>query len=119
MHIKLTAGQAATFRVVVEQLLVLPANGEITLERMVLTEWYKRNAGKLVLIPETLRLTFTPSQAYALNELLKTQPLYCEAATNVARLLIWAIGNKKCPAEKCSNEANKMRKFTTKLNIFR
>jgi len=94
LHIKLTAGQAATFKVVVEQLITIPASSELALEAMVLAEWYRRNAGRFVLIPETLRLTFTPSQAYALNRLMKTQPLHCEAATNVARALIGVIDPK-------------------------
>lgn len=79
LKVTLTAGQAATFKVAVEQLVMLPASGDLTLPRMVLTEWYKRNAGKLVIIPDTLRLTFTPSQAYALNALMKSSPLLGDA----------------------------------------
>jgi hypothetical protein len=82
IKIVFTAGQAAVFKVVVEQVITVPvreANSD-TLARYVVADWYKHNAGRFVFLPERIRFTFTPPQAYALNMLLQAHNFDCDAA---------------------------------------
>jgi hypothetical protein len=90
-----TAGQLAVFKVVIEQLITCPARREdnTTLARYVLADWYRRNAGRFVFMPEQLRLTFTPPQAYALNMLLQANNFDCDT-TKLVRSIIGLIDPK-------------------------
>jgi hypothetical protein len=90
-----TAGQAAVLKVVIEQLIACPARREdsTTLARYVIADWYRRNAGRFVFMPEQLRFTFTPPQAYALNMLLQNSNFDCDA-TKLARGIIALIDPK-------------------------
>jgi hypothetical protein len=89
IKIVFTAGQAAVFKVVVEQLITCPAHRDdnTTLTRYVLADWYRRNAGRFVFVPEQLRLTFTPPQAYALNMLLQANNFDCDTAKLVRSII--------------------------------
>ncbi len=93
--IEMTAAQAPVFKSLVEQVIAaLPTSDAATLAQLVVTEWYKRNAGKFVLVHEKLRLTFTPSQAYAINALMKSQPLADDTERAFAQGLIAIIDPK-------------------------
>jgi hypothetical protein len=89
IKIVFTAGQLAVFKVVIEQLITCPARREdnLTLARYVLADWYQRNAGRFVFMPEQLRLTFTPPQAYALNMLLQANNFDCDTAKLVRSII--------------------------------
>jgi hypothetical protein len=89
IKITFTAGQAVIFKVVVEQLITCPARQEdrLVLARYVLADWYRRNAGRFVFVPERLRLTFTPPQAYALNMLLQNSNFDCDTAKLVRSIV--------------------------------
>jgi hypothetical protein len=86
----------AVLKVVIEQLITLPAQADdgATLARYVLADWYKRNAGRFVFVPERLRLTFTPPQAYAFNMLLLAGKFDCDAAVMLSREIIRLIDPK-------------------------
>jgi hypothetical protein len=53
--------------------------------------WYRRNAGRFVFVPEQLRLTFTPPQALALNTLLLACNFDCDAARTLSRNIVGLI----------------------------
>ncbi|MDR3132537.1 MAG: hypothetical protein LBU42_00740 [Prevotellaceae bacterium] len=93
--ISFTAGQATVFKVIVEQIIICPARKEdnTTLARYVVAEWYRRNAGRFVFLPERLRFTFSPAQAYALNMLLQINEFDCDAA-KLARSIVGLIDPK-------------------------
>jgi hypothetical protein len=95
IKIDFTAGQAAVWKVVIEQLITQPHGADnTTLARYVLLEWYKHNAARFVFMPAKLRLTFTPAQAYALNILLQACNFDCEAARVLARNIVGLIDPK-------------------------
>ena len=95
IKITLTIGQTLAFKGLIEQLIATPQRGDwAILGQRVLFEWYKRNGSKLFVMYDSCRLTFKPSEAYALNMLLKSQPTLCEVHTDLARGLIGAIDPK-------------------------
>jgi hypothetical protein len=80
----------------VEEVIARPAREDdnYTLARYVVAEWCIRNAARFVFVPEQLRLTFTPAQAYALYTLLLAYNFDCEAARAVARAIVGLIEPK-------------------------
>jgi hypothetical protein len=97
VKIVFTAGQVAVLKVIIEELITRPAGNDVAdiLAQYVITDWYCRNAGRFVFVPERLRLTFTPPQAYALNHsLLKNSLFDCNAARLLARSLVRIIDPK-------------------------
>jgi hypothetical protein len=95
IKITFTAGQAAVLKVVVEQMIAQAHEADTTtLARYVVADWYKRNAGRFVFVPEQLRLTFTPPQAYALNLLLLACNFDCDAARTLSRHIVGLIDPK-------------------------
>ncbi len=96
IRLTFSAGQAAVLKVIIEQLITQPQSlqDHTTLARMVVADWYRRHAGKFVLIPETLKLTFTAPQAYALNMLLLQHGFTCETTKLLASGIIGLIDPK-------------------------
>jgi hypothetical protein len=80
----------------IEQMITQPAHDadNTTLARYVIADWYRRNAGRFVFIPEQLRLTFTPPQAYAFNTLLQACDFDCDAARTLSRSIVGLIDPK-------------------------
>jgi hypothetical protein len=97
IKIVFTAGQAAVLKVMIEELITRPTTRETDntmLARYVVADWYKRNAGRFVFVSEQLRLTFTPSQALALNTLLLKYDFDCTASHVLARNIVGLIEPK-------------------------
>jgi hypothetical protein len=96
IKITLTAGQAEVLRVMVVEMITQPVRKDDnnTLARYVMAEWYRHNAARFVFMPERLRLTFTPAQAYALYTLLLAYNFDCEAARVLARCVVGLIEPK-------------------------
>jgi hypothetical protein len=90
----ITAGQAAGLKVMIEEIIARPQEDVALLAWYVVADWYRRNAARFVFIPEQLRLTFTPAQAYALNMLLLQSNFDCDAARVLARNIIGLIDPK-------------------------
>ena len=92
--ITFTAGQAAVLKVMIEEVIARPQEGVALLAWYVVADWYRRNAARFVFIPEQLRLTFTPAQAYALNMLLLQSNFDCDAARVLSRSIVGLIDPK-------------------------
>lgn len=95
IKITFTAGQAAVLKVMIEQMITQAHEVDsITLARYVVADWYRRNAGRFVFMPEQMRFTFTPPQAYAFNVLLQECDFDCDATRALSRGIIGLIDPK-------------------------